>query len=275
MTSFSRRGFLLSSAYATAGLATTVSLPAFGKPASRYLDLQDPNDALTAMIKMRGSLEAVDCPHWYEGTIYAVLPGQSPIALIDYEGSEIDYYQKQPDGSYKAYGATVSFFKDTVTGEFLETFKNPLTGREVEVKPNSITVKAHYIYSIYGMKRSDDDTPFGTTPIIQDKLKWRENGDYVWLNMRRQYPAGLPFGEDQSIQGLTADLFNPDLVSVPATASPTYIAPWLSWMDMKEVEGHSVWAGPAHKLTSVEQYPRPLLDRMEKYFPEKLTAKPA
>ena len=115
MNALSRRNFLLTSAYATAGFASTASLPAFGQSSSRYLDLQDPEDALTAMIKMRGSLEAVDCPHWYCGTIYAVLPGKSPLALIDFEGSEIDYYAKQADGSYKAYGATVSFFKDTQT----------------------------------------------------------------------------------------------------------------------------------------------------------------
>jgi len=275
MNALSRRNFLLTSAYATAGFASTASLPAFGQSSSRYLDLQDPADALTAMIKMRGSLEAVDCPHWYCGTIYAVLPGKSPLALIDFEGSEIDYYAKQADGSYKAYGATVSFFKDTQTGEFLETFKNPITGRTVEVKPNSISVKAHYIYSIYGSKRSDDERALSTTPIIQEKLKWRESNPYIWLNMRRAYPANSPFGEDQSVQGLTADLFNPDLLSVPTTASPTYVAPWLSWMDMNEVKGHSVWAGPAHKLKNVTEYPRQLLDRMEKYFPEKLTAKPS
>ncbi len=274
MNQLSRRNFLRSSAYATAGLAATVSMPTFGKQPARYLDLKNPEDALTAMIKMRGSLEPVDCPHWYTGTIYAILPGKGPVPMVDFEGSEIDYYERQEDGSYKAYGATVSFFKDTRTGKFIETFENPITGKTNIVQPNSITVKAHYIYSIYGMKRSDDTRPLSTTPIIQDKLKWRENAPHMWLNMRRAYPAGVAFGEDQSVRGLSAELFDPDVPSVAATASPTYIAPWLSWMDMGDVEGHTVWAGPAHKLTSVEQYPRPLLDRMEKYFPQKLTAKP-
>ena len=66
----------------------------------RTLDLDKPEDALTAMVKMRASLEATDSPHWYFGTIYAVLPGKAPIPMVDYEGSEIDYYERQEDGSY-------------------------------------------------------------------------------------------------------------------------------------------------------------------------------
>ena len=45
-------------------------------------------------------------------------------------------------------------------------------------------------------------------------------------------------------------------------------------MDMADHPGHTVWAGPARKLDSVTQYPRELLNFMEKNFPEKLTAKP-
>jgi hypothetical protein len=226
------------------------------------------------MVKMRGSLLAEDSPNWYFGTIYAVLPGKAPFPLVDYEGSEIDYYEKQPDGSYFAYGATISFFRDTKTREFIDTFQNPITGKVNEVRPNTISVKAHYIYSIYGEKRSDDPRVFGTTPVIQNKLKWTESGDIVWLNMRRPYPENMPMGEDQNIQGSLFELHDPDLPKVYATASPTYIAPWLSWLDMQDQPGHTVWAGPARKLDSVEEYPRDLLDRIEKYYPEKLTAKP-
>jgi len=267
----SRRLFLGSAA----GAATLSSFPAAAALPSRYLDLNNPEDALTAMIKMRGSLEPVDCPHWYEGTIYGILPGKAPIPMVDFEGSEIDYYERQPDGSYYAYGATVSFFKDTRTGEFIDTFENPITGKVNKVEPNSISVKAHYIYSIYGMKRSDDPTPLGNEPIIQKKLKWSESGPHTWLTMRRQYPANYPIGEHQIVQGATAELYDPDVVSVAATGSPTYMSPWLKWMDMKGHEGHTIWAGPAHKLQSIEQYPKHMLEKMEKYFPHKLTAKPS
>jgi hypothetical protein len=271
LTSLSRRRVLQLAALAGIAAPTAANSDTTLR---RTLDLTKPEDNLTAMIKMRGSLLAEDTPHWYFGTIYAVLPDKAPIPLIDYEGSEIDYYERQADGSYRAYGATVSFFKDTRTRKWLKTFDNPITGKTVEVKPNTINVRAHYVYSIYGGKRSDDPQPLSTTPVIQDMLKWTESGDHVWLNMRRLYPPGLLMGEDQTIQGSLQELHDPNLPKVYTTASPTYIAPWLSWLDMQDHPGHMVWVGPARKLDSIKQYPRELLDLIEKYHPEKLSAKP-
>jgi hypothetical protein len=267
-----RRRFCVS--VAAAGISAALSTRGFAASNPGTLDLNDPADALTAMIKMRGSLIAEDVPHWYTGTVYAVLPGKTPVRMVDFEGSEIDYYERQPDGTYNAYGATVSFFRDTHSGKLLNEFKNPITGKLNTVQPNSISVKAHYIYAANGFKRSDDPRPLPAGGRINDLLKWEESGPHIWLTMRRAYPAGLPMGEHQLIRGSLAELHDPSVPKVYTTAAPTFIAPWLRWMDMHDHPGHTVWAGPARKLDRVEDYPRRLLDLMEKHYPEKLSAKP-
>lgn len=267
-----RRRFCVS--VAAAGISAALSTRGFAASNPGTLDLNDPADALTAMIKMRGSLIAEDVPHWYTGTVYAVLPGKTPVRMVDFEGSEIDYYERQPDGTYNAYGATVSFFRDTYSGKLLNEFKNPITGKLNTVQPNSISIKAHYIYSANGFKRSDDPRPLPAGGRINDLLKWEESGPHIWLTMRRAYPAGLPMGEHQLIRGSLAELHDPSVPKVYTTAAPTFIAPWLRWMDMHDHPGHTVWAGPARKLDRVEDYPRRLLDLMEKHYPEKLSAKP-
>lgn len=268
----SRRLFCRS--IAAVGLSACLPSSGYAANVKRTLDLEDPTDALTAMVKMRGSLSAEDVPHWYCGTIYAVLPGETPRPMVDFEGSEIDYYEKQPDGSYHAHGATVSFFRDTQTGKLLEYFDNPITGERNEVRPNSISINAYYIYSTNGFKRSDDPRPIDSNLTINRFLQWKESGDNIWLTMRRAYPEGLPMGEHQLIRGTLAELHDPSAVKVYTTAAPTFIAPWLSWMDMENHPGHTVWAGPARKLDRIADYPRELLELMEKKFPEKLTAKP-
>ncbi len=238
------------------------------------LDLTNKEDALTAMVKMRGSLEAVDVPHWYYGIIYAVLPGKAAFPLVEFEGSEIDYYERQADGSYKAYGATVSYFKDVRTREVLQTWTNPITEQVVEVQPNTINVKAHYIYTPNGFKRSDDPRPIPEDGSITDSLKWTENGPMVWMQMNRPYPEGVPLAEHQEVSGPLAELHDPNMDRVNAYGAPVYISPYLSWMKMDGVEGHTVWAGPARKLHRVEEYPKDMLARMERDYPHKLTAKP-
>jgi hypothetical protein len=266
-----RRGFCLSVA---AGTMAALLPNANAATLRRTLNLEDPADALTAMIKMRGSLAAEDVPYWYYGTIYAVLPGKPAMPMVDFEGSEIDYYERQPDGAYHAWAATASFFRDTRTGELLEYFDNPITGKRNEVRPNTISVDAHYIYSVDGFKRTDDARPIGSTGRITDLLRWRELEDDIWLTTRRTYPPGLPLAEHQLLRGSLTELHDPSTSKVYTTAAPTFMAPWLGWMEMGDHPGHTVWAGPAKKLDSVKNYPRELLGLMEKHFPEKLTAKP-
>jgi len=271
LRSGSRRDFL--GALTAAGAAAWIPPAALSAP-RRTLDLDDPRDALTAMVKMRGSLEPEDVPHWYYGTIYAVLPGRAPLPLVDYEGSEIDFYARQSDGSWHAHAATVSLFRDRATGRRIEVFENPLNGRRREVLANSISVDAYYVYTTRGFRRSDDPRPIPDDARITDRLEWREAGPHVWLTTRRAYPAGLTMGEHQVTRGSRAELYDPDAPKVYTTAAPTYVSPFLPWMGMDGVDGHTVWAGPAVKLDRVEEYPAELLAFMERHFPEKLTARP-
>ena len=61
----SRRNFFRT--IAAAGLAAFLPPNVANAKINRTLRLDDPADALTAMIKMRGSLLAEDIPHWYSG----------------------------------------------------------------------------------------------------------------------------------------------------------------------------------------------------------------
>ena len=74
---------------------------------------------------------------------------------------------------------------------------------------------------------------------------------------------------------MLAELHDPQTTKVYTTAAPAFVSPWLEWLDMGDQAGHALWVGPARKLDSVTQYPRELLDFLEKHFPEKLTAKPS
>ena len=99
--------------------------------------------------------------------------------------------------------------------------------------------------------------------FFQDYLENGEASKYadMFLSFNKLMPGG--------------EISDEDLAKVYTTATPTYVSPWLPWMGMGDTAGHALWVGPALKLDRVEQYPRELLDFMERYFPQKLTAKPA
>ena len=259
-------------------LSGAAALPVVSKAArtvTKTLDLDDPQDIFTAFMKMRGSLDDGDVPHWYYGTMYAAIPGRQPFPLVEFEGSEIDYYEAQEDGSYFAWAKTVSYFKDVRSRQVLEVWDNPVTGKQVQVRPNTINVgDVHYIYSVKGMKRSDDPTPLPDEPALGDMLDWTQSGPWVWLDTARTYPPGLPMAEHQTAAGLLSELHDPDVPQVNTISNPVYIAPFPRWMEMGDTPGYSIWTGPARKMSSIEDYPKAFLARLEQDFPERLSAKP-
>ena len=176
-----------------AGLAGTAALGMERLPrprrrnAKQTLDFSDPKDNLTGIVKMAGSLEAEDVPHYYYGTIYGLNDGKPPQPLIDLEGSEISYFHRNDDGSYRGFSNTISIFRDVETRQVLKTWFNPYTAKEVDVTANYLPVTGlYYHYSVKGIRVS------GTQDLIPDEpllLKWTELGDHTMVNGETQISA--------------------------------------------------------------------------------------
>ncbi len=257
-----------------AGAATSAFSSSEVTSVERTLDFTKPEDNLIGVVKMSGSLEEEDVPHWYYGTIYGLVDGSAPQPLYDLEGSEISYFIRQPDGAFHSYINTISYFRDYRTREILQTFDNPYTGETNEVKPNYIEGGGRYLhYSVGGIRIS------GTLDIVPDKpllMKWTELGDHTMVNTERSYPPGVVRGEAQAGHCPTRELHNPNIPKViNAFGAPTYMAAWPKWMNMEGHEGRVIWSVVARKIARVEDYPSEFLGLLEKNYPEKLTAKPS
>lgn len=241
------------------------------------LDLNDPADALTAMLRMQGRLDNKDSPWWYFGRIYGLLPGAAPVPLVRYEGLEIMRLTATADGEYAATGVTTSFFMDWRTKDVLDTFANPVSGRTNRVKPNMIggtPGAAAAFYSPKGVRpgrmATADCRPDGL------KLSWDTYGDDIWLSNDRTYPPGLPqpMGESSVSRARRADLHDLEQPFVPASFSSTYFAPWPAWMEMQGQPGHVVWHADGVKLESVDRLPAHFRRWMDQRHPDRLAAPP-
>jgi hypothetical protein len=279
-----RRSFLLAatgafvySGTALAAAAKEAAGAATDPPGFARLDLNDPGDALTGMLRMQGRLDNKDSPWWYFGRIYGLLPGQAPVPLVRYEGLEIMRLTKTPEGEYAATGVTTSFFMDWRTKAVLDVFANPVSGRTNQVKPNLIGGKpgaAAAFYSAKGVRpgrlAAADWRPDGL------HLSWDSYGDDIWLSNDRTYPPGLPqpMGESSVSRARRADLHDLERPFVPASFSSTYFAPWPAWMDMQGQPGHVVWHADGLKLESVDRLPAHFRRWMDQRHPERLAAPP-
>jgi hypothetical protein len=269
-----RRGFVLGLTGIFAG--SKVSRAAAATPAGGY-DLADPDQALAAMLRMQGRLDGRDAPWWYFGRIYALLPGKEPVPLFRFEGLEIMRLTPTGAGEYAATGATTSFFQDWQSGQVMETFANPISGRTNKVTPNLIGGKpggAAAFYSTRGA-RPGRVAPADWRPTGLE-LHWNQYGDTVWLSHDRTYPPGLPqpLGEASCAKARSADLHDRSRAFVPAAFSSTTFAPYPAWMEMQGQPGYVIWHADGLKLESADALPADFRARVDKLFPERLAAPP-
>jgi len=80
-----RRSVLLTSLATALGLAQGPALAADRARQAGTLDLTSPADNLLAYVKLRGSLVAQTVLKWNRGTLFGLVPGQTPKALLGYE----------------------------------------------------------------------------------------------------------------------------------------------------------------------------------------------
>jgi hypothetical protein len=278
--SVSRRQCLLGAAATGVGVAVAPAdaAPRSARGAGRAVsDLADPDAALRTMVRMQGSVREEDVPWWFTGVIFAVTgDNETPRPLVRFEGMEIYWFRHVADGFILG-GHTVTFFRDFVTGEFLNEFDNPWTRRKDTVKPAVQGGNLGFKYGRDGIQPVRlDGTALGPAPAGPFRPQFHHAGGRVWLQHQTVYPPGMPamHGQRQTLFADERDIADTRLAAVPATFSSTVFMGWLKWMDMAGIPGHVVWHASGVKLRSVDELPAGYRERAMREFPERMTARP-
>jgi len=266
-------GVGLAAASSAAGRAKT----ARGAASRALPDLTDPDAALRTMVRMQGSLREEDVPWWFTGVIFAVTGDDAtPRPLLRFEGMEIYWFRHVADGFILG-GHTVTFFRDFMTGEYLQEFDNPWTRRKETVKPAVQGGNLGFKYSRDGIQPVRlDGTPLGPAPVGPFRPQFHRLGAHVWLQHQTVYPPGMPamHGQRQTLFADERDVADTRLAAVPATFSSTVFMGWLKWMDMNGIPGHVVWHASGAKLHDIGELPAAYRERAMREFPERMTARP-
>ena len=175
------------------------------------------------------------------------------------------------DGSYLLQGNTLTFFRDFETNEMIYKFDNPYTGKTNEVKPNILgggLGLRHTVDGIYweGMK---DKSPSGRL-----SFEWMAAGDMIILKSARVFPEGVPLIEAQTMFAPLKEFEDSDMTRFNSGFASTYIAPWLTWMDMRGDRGQTIWHAFGRKLGSIDELPTEYRERAEREHPKRLSGRP-
>lgn len=254
MTSVSRRLFLFGAGFLAAGAATA----GHATPTVDADPPTTPSLQTLLLMRMMASVSEACVPWYYTGRIYAVRPGVAPQHLYNFEGSEIYWVKPLGPDRWSLAISTLTFYPDRESGDYLEHFTNPITGKSLEVKPNVMRTRPGQ-GAVYGNKSL---TAFGaTTPIT---LEIHRDPEVVWLTTSRANDqAPQPTMEVSSIFSPTAEIDDAHRPHVRATTSSASLTRWSKWLEMGEVEGHLLWHSAGRKLRSFDDLPKKYRQRAD------------
>ena len=265
-TTLSRRGMLLWSGLAAAGaLASALPAPARAAGASAIVPTGVPvpmdGRGLELYMKLHAATSDLQVPWYYTGRIYAVRERQAPVHLFNLEGTEIYWVRRAGPSAWTTQGSTLTFYRDARTGEYVDSFRNPLNGRTLSVRPNVLRSRKPSTFSPQGQGLGGGDP----APWLVES---HQSGDDVWLvTSRALASAPQPWLEVQTITGRASQITDPGSSCPPAMFSSSYVAPWLAWMEMGDTPGHLLWHSSGRKLGSIDEIPAGYLQRARRLQP--------
>lgn len=212
-------------------------------------DLDVPEQALDALVKMRGDLGGAEVAWYWTGTIWAMVPGEENRPLFAYDGFSMARFEKHEAG-YRMLNREAGVYRGLATGEILERWRNPYLGREVRVLHR---LNDHVNVDILREGRfSIRSVPI---TVLGDDVWWRL--DLFFLRpspiLRKDYPLNVQSDLYQGAEltmyhARRADLDDPGLTSAPAEVTFARISQWEPFMEMGNRPGQMVFHAAGRKL---------------------------
>ena len=218
-------------------------------PREPLFDLDVPEQALDALVKMRGDLAGGESAWYWTGTIWAMVPGEENRPLFAYDGFAVSRFEKHEAG-YRMLNREAGVYRDLASGEILEWWANPWLGREVLVLHR---LNDHVNVDILREGRfSIRSIP---TTVLGDDVWWRLDMFFLRPSpiLRRDFPLNVQSDLYQGAEltmyhARRTDLDDPTRSSVPARVTFARISQWEPFMEMGNRPGQMVFHAAGRKL---------------------------
>ena len=257
-------------------LAACLVVAAFlGAPAaaSELPDLSDPKVAMETWLRLKGDLAGRVTYEWAAGTAYgAPLEGPS-VTLFSIESVTIRQFWSLGQDRYEERTISCRLYKDADSGDYIDGFVNPLTGRQMELKtPCSSGQPVRY-----SPERMEllVEMPWESSVLNRPvSLQWLTAGDEVII--RRESHSAFTAASGVVRRELAIDTFRLPAKSLADTGitslSPSYswdaVRDWSRLLDMPEdLPGQMFWSVVSRKFQRPERLPTAFRAALEERYP--------
>jgi hypothetical protein len=267
----SRRHIILgATALAGMGLGGCAEQPA---PASLNLDLDDPWDRLTALAKLRGSIDGRTVMWWMKGVRYGVVDN----IVEPLFGMLIGSFQRMVPVEGEGFMLNMlelGYFTDLETGEVLDTFVNPYNGKTLTIPEQRLG--PYPVMLRTGGVELPDIPAFGDIDLRTRVGPAIVHGDDVWIRddstvkVDSDHPmmGKHTYNELVTYRGKLSDLNNPELASAPAEITFQSLTSWREWYQADDIDGHTTARATGTKIYRLEDFPPEYLAAARERHPD-------
>ena len=240
------------------------------------LDLTKPLDNLTAMLKLQTDLSGEPRLSAFEGYAWAWIPNEQNLLLFGTFGigcSRVEF--NSDENGYRFFHREVLYYTDPKSGQVLDTWKNPITGFEVEVM-HILNDPVHRFYPLSG-GRFAPPYPY---KILGDRLVFQMDIFRTQPNpiTRKDYPLHSQQDVYQSaelwgISGSLKEVNDPNVTAAYCHTGWGRIAMWLPFMEMGNRPGHMVYHSQTYSCPNgADDLPRYIREYTERHYSKYLEA---
>ena len=263
---------------------------ALGRTRGR-LDLQNPADLVTAVVKMRCSTDGNLRFGWLKAKRLSYIDGEVA-PLLDLLAGTVSRAVQTADGVYDLTLLETTYYLDSNTGELLDELAMPATGNVVKVPlyrsgPKTITVESSSetseestggagVVAENSEKRRGQFAPRGSVRLERSVGPALIDGETVWIRTE-EYGRVAPASADESPvfyresatwQGRMAELTDVAVHSAWTALSYSAATSWRPWMQMGDVKGHTMSNGIGGKVDRIDAMPDVWLQLTAKHHPD-------
>lgn len=217
-------------------------------PGSGY----DPASYLEDYIRVRADLDGAETVYYWTGTAYGLLPGEKRRELFAVAGYNIARAVRKDEG-FDLLAREVVLYLDHRTGQILETWRNPYTGKDLPVfQVLNDPVNQDLGFSPENLSLLPMFLP---CTDLGGQVAWHAEIFPYYANPlpRKQFPLNSQSDTFQAAEFSQYSVEKSDLLesrrsSLPAVYTRTEILPWLPFMEMGDRPGNVVLVCRGSKL---------------------------